>query len=284
MAQNNQRDNNNEMKTFTDKSVLVTAGAGGIGKYIATSFADVGARVHIVDIDKSALAKVNLELPEALTTHADVAKEEQIERVFDRQFEQFDGIDVLVNCAGIAGPTAMVEDVLLPDWQNCLAANLDATFMCSRKAIPPMKQKRAGSIINISSTAGWHGYPLRSAYCSAKWAVLGFTKSLAMELGQYGITVNAICPGSVEGERMQHVIAAEAKEKGISEQAVRNRYTKSCSMRTFISGQDVADMAIFLGSKNAARVTGQIINVDGLMESHGGMDELINNPSEVLER
>lgn len=267
------------MKPFIDKSVLVTAGAGGIGRYIASSFANAGARVHIVDLDKNALATLKSDLassdfPDALVTQADVSKQDQVEQIFSRHFEQFDGIDVLVNCAGSAGPTAMVENVLLNDWQDCFGVNLNATFMCSQKAIPAMKQKRAGSIINISSTAGWHGYPLRAAYCSAKWAVIGFTKSLAMELGQYGITANAICPGSVEGERMDRVIAAEAKEKGISEQEVRKNYTRSCSMRTFISAQDVADMALFLGSEHASKVTGQIMNVDGHLENYGGLDDL----------
>lgn len=278
MAQNNYHAHNLEMKPFTNKSVLVTAGAGGIGKCIALSFANAGARVHIVDLDESALAKAKSEIDGALITQADISKEAHVEEVFARQFAEFDGIDVLVNCAGIAGPTALVENVQLDDWQNCLRVSLDATFMCSRKAIPVMKEKRAGRIINISSTAGWHGYPLRSAYCAAKWAVIGFTKSLAMELGQYGITANAICPGSVEGERMDRVIAAEAKEKGISEQQVRKNYTSSCSMRTFIAAQDVADMAIFLGSAGASKVSGQILSVDGHVENYCGIDDLMIKP------
>ncbi|WP_424945735.1 SDR family oxidoreductase [Candidatus Spongiihabitans sp.] len=267
------------MKSLHDKSVLVTAGAGGIGRYIVASFVNAGACVHIVDVDKSALVTLKSDLassdfPEALVTQADVSKEDQVERIFSRHFEQFDGIEVLVNCAGSAGPTALAEQVSLADWRECFAVNLDATFMCSRKAIPAMKQKRAGRIINISSTAGWHGYPLRAAYCAAKWAVIGLTKSLSMELGQYGITANVICPGSVDGERMDRVIAAEAKEKEISEQEVRRNYTRSCSMRTFISGQDIADMALFLASENAAKVTGQIMNVDGHLEHYGGLDDM----------
>ena len=135
-----------------------------------------------------------------------------------------------------------------------------------------MKEQKSGRVINISSTAGWHGYPLRSPYAAAKWAVIGFTKSLAMEVGQFGVTVNAICPGSVDGDRMDRVIAAEAKEKGVSEQVIRDNYTKSCSLRTFINGQDIADMALFLASENASKVSGQIMNVDGHLEAFGGLE------------
>lgn len=252
-----------------NKSVLVTAGAGGIGECIAASFAHAGARLHIVDLDIT-LAESKPDFCDALITQADVSKEEEVERIFGSHFAQFGGIDVLINCAGIAGPTAMVENISVDEWQHCFGVNINATFLCSRKAVPSMKQNRAGRIINISSTAGWHGYPLRSAYCAAKWAVIGFTKSLAMELGQYGITANAICPGSVEGDRMNRVIAAEAKEKGLSEQQVRDNYTRSCSMRTFIGAQNIADMAIFLASEKASKVSGQIMNVDGHLESYGG--------------
>ena len=262
------------MLPFDNKSVLVTAAGSGIGGYIAASFSKSGAQVHIVDMDIDALEKSNAEIPEYVTTQGDVSSEADVARIFSRHFDKFGGIDVLVNCAGIAGPTAMTENISIEDWRNCFSVNLDGTFMCSRLAIPAMKKQLSGRIINISSTAGWHGYPLRTPYSSAKWAVVGFTKSLAMELGQYGITANVICPGSVDGDRMDRVIAAEATEKGVSEQEIRKSYTRSCSMRTFISGQDIADMAIFLASNGASKVTGQIMNVDGHMENFAGMDDL----------
>ena len=260
--------------TFDNKSVLVTAGGSGIGGCIAASFAKSGAQVHIVDLDSNTLEKSSSEIPDYVTTQGDVSNESDVERIFSRHYEQFDGIDVLVNCAGIAGPTAMAEEVSIEDWRNCFGVNLDGTFMCSRLAIPAMKRQLSGRIINISSTAGWHGYPLRTPYSSAKWAVVGFTKSLAMELGQFGVTANVICPGSVDGDRMDRVITAEASEKGVSEQEIRKSYTRSCSMRTFISGQDIADMAIFLASDGASKVTGQIMNVDGHMENFAGLDDL----------
>jgi NAD(P)-dependent dehydrogenase (short-subunit alcohol dehydrogenase family) len=265
-----------EVLSFDNKSILVTAGGSGIGGYIAASFSESGARVHIVDLDVDALDKSQAEHPEYVATQGDVSREEDVEKIFSRHFDLFDGIDVLVNCAGIAGPTAMAENVSIEEWRNCFSVNLDGTFMCSRQVIPAMKKQLSGRIINISSTAGWHGYPLRTPYSSSKWAVVGFTKSLAMELGQYGVTANVICPGSVDGDRMDRVIAAEAREKGVSEQEIRKSYTSSCSMRTFISGQDIADMAIFLASDSASKVTGQIMNVDGHMENFAGLDDLFS--------
>jgi NAD(P)-dependent dehydrogenase (short-subunit alcohol dehydrogenase family) len=259
--------------SFSGKSVLVTAGASGIGSYIASSFLNAGAEVHIVDIDKDAVAEF-CRNHSCLSSIADVSSAAEIEQVFAAHFDKFKSIDVLVNCAGIAGPTALVEDVDLGDWHRCFGVNLDATLLCSQQAIPEMKRKRAGRIINLSSTAGWHGYPLRSSYSAAKWAVIGLTKSMAMELGQHGVTANAICPGSVDGDRMDRVIAAEAVQKRLSEAEVRKDYTRGCSMRTFISGQDIADMALFLASDAASKVTGQIMNVDGHLESTGGLDDL----------
>jgi NAD(P)-dependent dehydrogenase (short-subunit alcohol dehydrogenase family) len=260
------------MWKFENNNVMVTAGASGIGYAIATAFYDSGAKVHIVDIDQTALERVSETFPDIITSRADVSNEGAVEEVFDIQYDRTGPIHVLVNCAGIAGPTAAVEDVNFEDWHRCLGVNLDATFLCSRKAIPMMKSARYGRIINIASTAGWHGYPLRSSYSSAKWAVIGFTKSLAMEVGRFGITANAICPGSVEGDRMDRVIAAEAKEKNVPEAIIRGNYTRSCSMRTFISGQDIAAMALFLASDAASKISGQIMNVDGHMESFSGLD------------
>ncbi|NKB61066.1 MAG: SDR family oxidoreductase [Gammaproteobacteria bacterium] len=271
-------------KVFLKQNVVVTAGASGIGYFIAKSFLKAGANVHIIDIDKKALeqAKVDLDqstdscpdhdLGTVLFSQADVSNEANVDEVFKRHQDGMGGVDVMVNCAGIAGPTAPVEDVTLAQWHQCLGVNLDATFLFSRKVVPLMKEAKKGRIINISSTAGWHGYPLRSPYASAKWAIIGFTKSLAMELGKHGITANAICPGSVDGDRMDRVIAAEARNKNVSEEEIRHNYTKGCSMRTFISGQDIADMALFLASQSASRVSGQIMNVDGHLEYFGGLD------------
>ena len=255
------------------RSVVVTAGAAGIGRAIARAFLAEGDRVHVVDVDGGAIRTLQSEIPEISATEGDVTDEALVERVISGRVEETGGIDVMVNCAGIAGPAALAEDVSLEDWRRCLGVNLDAAFLFAKHVIPNMRNRGSGCIINISSTAGWHGYPMRSPYASAKWAVNGLTKSLAMELGPVGIRVNAICPGSINGDRMDRVIAAEAKNKGVSAQEIRDAYTRGCSMRTFIDAEDIADMAIFLASDKAARVTGQILNVDGHLENPGGLDE-----------
>lgn len=258
---------------FSGKSVLVTAGSNGIGKAISGAFLDAGASVHVADIDESANRCFSDEFPQALVSHCDVSIESEVIDVVDRHLDQFSGIDIMVNCAGIAGPTGYVGEIAPEEWRHSIAVNLDAAFLFCNRVVPQMRSNGAGNIINIASTAGWHGYPLRSPYASAKWGLIGFTKSLAMEVGVAGIRVNAICPGSISGERMDRVIAAEAKSKNISEQQVRDKYTKSCSLRTFIDATDIADMAVFLASDSAARVTGQIMNVDGHLENFSGLDD-----------
>ncbi|MYD75974.1 MAG: SDR family oxidoreductase, partial [Gammaproteobacteria bacterium] len=182
------------------------------------------------------------------------------------------GVDILVNCAGIAGPTALVEEISLKDWHRCIAVNLDSAFLYCRALIPAMREAGRGCIINISSTAGWHGFPMRSPYAAAKWAVIGLTRTLAMELGPSGIRANVICPGSIDGDRMDRVIADESDQKGVTEEVIRKKYTNSCSLRTFIDAEDIAKMALFLASPGASRVTGQVLNVDGHLENPGSLE------------
>jgi NAD(P)-dependent dehydrogenase (short-subunit alcohol dehydrogenase family) len=257
----------------TGKSVIVTAGASGIGSAIALGFEKAGAGVHIVDIDDNALGRFSASNPDILATCADVANPDAVREVMEKHLESYAGIDVMVNCAGIAGPTALVEDIDFGDWARCMAVNLDATLMFCQAVIPHMRKAGRGNIINISSTAGWHGYPLRAPYVCSKWAVIGLTKTLAMELGPAGIRANVICPGSISGERMDRVIAAESRTGGVPEEKLRDIYTRGCSMKTFIDGEDIADMAVFLASDGARKVTGQVLNVDGHLESLGGLNE-----------
>ncbi len=261
------------MPSFEQQSILITAGASGIGHAIATGFHAAGANVHVVDVDQAALEKMRAGHPDIYTSIADVADQDAVARVFERHHERFGGIEVMVNCAGIAGPTALIEEIDLADWQRCMAVGLDAVFLCCRKAIPQMRRAGRGCIINISSTAGWHGYPLRTPYAAAKWAVIGVTKSIAMELGPAGIRANVICPGSIDGERMDRVIAFEAAHKNRSEEQIRRKYTGGVSLRTFINAEDIADAALFLASPAASKITGQVINVDGHLESIGGLDQ-----------
>lgn len=228
--------------------------------------------MHVVDIDPQAAEKFAEEVPEIRVSVGDAASEAEARHIARQHVSAYGGIEVLVNCAGIAGPTAPLESVEFDDWHRCLAVNLDSAFLYCRALIPSMQNAKRGSIINISSTAGWHGYPLRSPYAAAKWGVIGLTKTLAMELGPFGIRVNVICPGSINGERMDRVIAAESRQSGLSQEAVRKKYANSCSLRTFIDAEDIAKMALFLASPAAGRITGQILNVDGHVENVGAQE------------
>ena len=252
--------------------VVVTAGASGIGRAIVDGFLATGARVHVADLDAAAVATLPTDDATLSASVADVAAADDVARLFDEAHENLGTINVLVNCAGIAGPTAVLEDIDPADWRQCVAVNLEASFLCTQQVIPEMKAAREGAIINMSSTAGLHGYPLRTPYAAAKWGLIGLTKSLAMELGPWGIRANAICPGSVEGDRMDRVIAAEAQKRGSHHDEVRDTYTQAVSMRTFVSAEDIANMALFLCSPGGARVSGQAIPVDGHTEFAGTME------------
>ena len=176
-------------------------------------------------------------------------------------------IDILCANAGIAGPTALIEDVALEDFRACVSVNLEGAFIAAKHAAPSMKAAGAGAIIVTSSTAGIYGYPNRAPYAAAKWAMIGLMKTLAMELGPFGIRVNAICPGAVEGPRMEGVLNREAKAKGMTRDQVYDGYASGTSMRSFVEARDIANMAVFLGSDGARLVSGQVIAVDGHTEN-----------------
>jgi len=253
--------------SLKDKRVIITAAASGIGWAIAEAFVEAGARVHICDLSADDLATAQGSLSGLGTTVADVADPAAVDRLFDEAAAHLGGLDVLVNNAGIAGPTGPVETLDYEDWRRTIAVGLDSQFLCARRAVPLLKEAGGGSVVNIASTAGLFGYPLRTPYAAAKWAVIGLTKSLAAELGPFGIRVNAICPGSVEGDRMVRVIAAEAAARGVSEEEVRASYVKGVSLRTFIAPREIADTALFLCSDLGAKISGQALSVDGNTET-----------------
>ncbi|WP_425078383.1 SDR family oxidoreductase [Ruegeria denitrificans] len=241
------------------RRVLVTAGASGVGRAMAAAFDAAGYDVWVTDIDPSALDT----LPDHWAAHrADVTNEADMSAVFQAA-EAAGGLDVLCANAGIAGPTNAIEDIDLDAWRACVAVNLDGAFLAVKYAAPMMKSARAGSIILTSSTAGQYGYPFRAPYASAKWAVIGLMKTLAMELGPLGIRANAICPGAVEGPRMEGVLAREAAAKGMTRDEVYQGYASGTSMGRFVEAQDIAHMAVFLASDAARLVSGQVIAVDG---------------------
>ena len=175
--------------------VLISAGASGLGLAIANKFLDQGAAVHVCDIDSVAIDKVKSHHPKMSCSLVDTSKPDQVDVLFDDLDQSLGGLDVLVNNVGIAGPTARIEDIDYKDWRRTLEVDLDSFFLCTKHAIPRLKINQSSSIINISSTAGWMGYPLRSPYATAKWGVVGLSKTMAMELGEYNIRVNCILPG-----------------------------------------------------------------------------------------
>ena len=242
------------------KRALITAGAAGIGRAMAEGFDGAGFEVWVTDVDADALDQC----PDHWRCHhANAANETAVRDVFGRM----DHLDVLCANAGIAGPTALVEDVALADWQKCVSVNLEGAFLAAKYAAPLMKQANSGAMILTSSTAGIYGYPNRAPYAAAKWAVIGLMKTLAMELGPFGIRANAICPGAVEGPRMEGVLEREADAKGMTRDQVYEGYAAGTSMRSFVTAQDIADMAVFLGSDQARLVSGQVIAVDGHTEN-----------------
>ena len=251
------------MKGLENKRVIITAAATGIGRATAEAFLAAGAKLHVCDVDSDGLAAFKAEYPVIGTTVADVATEDHVDQLFKEAMETLGGIDVLVNNAGIAGPTANLEECSPEDWRRTLAVNLDGTYLCTRRAIPIMKKSQAGSIVNLSSSAGIFGFARRTPYASAKWAIVGLTKSLALELGPFGIRVNCICPGPVEGARIERVIAAEAKASGRSPNEVRSSMVQYNALKTFISPKDIANMIVFLCSPAGARISGQALPVDG---------------------
>ena len=246
---------------------LVTAGGAGIGAAIATQFADAGYIVHIADVDSAASAALTATRPSIDASRADVSSAADVDRLFDALAGRYGRLDVLVNNAGIAGPTAPVEAVTPDEWDRTVAVDLSGAFYCARHAVPMLKAAGQGSIVNIASSAVFSGYPLRAPYAASKWGLIGLTKTLAMELGPHGIRVNAICPGSVAGDRIDAVIERDAAARGRSADEVRGIYERQVSMRRFASAGDIAALAVFLASAAGAMISGQVIGVDGHTES-----------------
>lgn len=246
--------------------VIVTAGGSGIGSVIARRFLDAGASVFICDIDVAAVEAVRGSDPRLGATVADVAREADVDRLFAEAQAHLGGLDVLVNNAGVGGPVACIENVALADWQRTIDVDLTGAFLCTRRAAPVFKEQRSGSVIIMSSHYGVFGGPTRAPYVAAKWGLIGLMKTIAMELGPSGVRANALCPGAVEGERLERVMNLEADEKGITCDELRELWTRGCSLRTFVTADDVAAMILYLCSDQGARISGQAIGVDGHTE------------------
>jgi NAD(P)-dependent dehydrogenase (short-subunit alcohol dehydrogenase family) len=245
--------------------VLVTAGASGIGLAIARAFHARGSRVYICDIDIAGMTRAAGEMPGLLSRRCDIGDREEIAAMVADAAARLGGLDVLVNNAGIGGPTKPVADLDPAEWDAVIKVNLTGTFDVTRNAIPHLLRSR-GVVINMSSAAGRFGYANRSPYAASKWALIGFTKTLSMELGEHGVRVNAIAPGAVAGERAERVFRGRAEASGRSIEDVKLNALAGQSLKYLVDPNDIAALAVFLASDAAKSISGQVLPIDGDMQ------------------
>ena len=258
----------NQLKLL-NKKIIISAAANGIGWSIAQECMLNGAIVYLTDKNNESLdeiSKHDLHEKQLYLDKVNANDAQEVENYFNKIKNKVDSIDALVNNVGIAGPTGKLEEINIHDWKETIDININSHFYYTKFSIPLIKKNNGGSIINLSSTAGLFGFPLRSPYAASKWAVIGMTKSLAMELGVFNIRVNAICPGSVSGNRMKKVIEAKAKSLGVKEASIQKDYESMVSLKTFVDKKDVSNMAVFLLSEEAKNISGQVMTVDGNTE------------------
>ncbi|WP_213683603.1 SDR family oxidoreductase [Roseicyclus sp.] len=242
------------------RRVVITAGASGLGLAMARAFADAGDKVVVCDVDGAAVAA----LPAGIRgVQADVTDESAMAAFLAGVEADWGGADIVISNAGIGGPAGPIEELDFADWQRCLSVNLDGAFLTCRWAARVMRAQGSGLILLTSSVSGLFGFPWRTPYVAAKWGIVGLTKALASELGPAGVRVNAICPGAVEGPRMDRVVAMEAEARGITEAEVRAGFAEGVALRRFVTAEEVAAMALFLASPGAASISGQAMAVDG---------------------
>jgi NAD(P)-dependent dehydrogenase (short-subunit alcohol dehydrogenase family) len=254
------------MHELKDKVAIITGGGYGIGKQIALTYARAGAKLVLAARTPGPLEEARAEVTKlgaaTAVIQADVAKEADCARLVDETVKAFGRVDILVNNAGIAGPTKRTTEMALREWQEVIDINLTGAWLASRAAIPAMVKQRAGNILMISSGAGRRGYPLRSPYAASKWAMIGLTQTLAGEWGNDGIRVNCICPGAVEGDRIERVIRARAEAMGAPYDQIKKGFTSTAALQRMVTEDEVARVSLFLVSDLSAGVTGQTINVD----------------------
>jgi len=252
--------------SLINKKIIISAGASGIGWSTAKICLSRGAIVYICDIDSKSLKKAQkhpLNKKKLFTYECNASDEYEVSNFFSEIRKKTKKIDALINNVGIAGPTGNIEKLSSNDWEQTLKTNVISHFYFTKLSIPMLKNNKGGSIINISSGAGIMGFPLRSPYAASKWAVIGVTKTLAIELGKFKIRVNAICPGTIKGDRMVRVIRDKAKFLKISKKKVEKEFVSMASMNCWIYEEDIGKMCSFLISSDGEKVSGQTIPVDG---------------------
>lgn len=250
------------------RRVIVTGGASGIGACIAERFAELGDKVAICDANPDAVAAFARTHPTIRAWVANVAQVDAMDVFLSAIETEWGGVDVVFANAGTGGPAARIEDISPEDWRDCLAVNLDGAFLTCRWAARVMRAQGSGLIVLTSSTSGQWGHPNRSPYATAKWGILGLMKTLAMELGPAGVRVNAICPGAVEGERMERMLVNQSRASGRDPDTIRAAYAEGTSLRTWVTADDIADAGIWLASPGASKVTGQALTIDGHTETN----------------
>jgi len=246
--------------------VLITAGASGIGLEIARAFVSSGARVFICDTDAPGLGRAAAALPGLETSVCDVGDRTAAVAMVAEAAARLGGIDVLVNNAGIGGPTKPMHELDPADWDAVLRVNLTGVFDVTRTAIPHLIRSGKGVIINMSSAAGRFGYPNRSPYAATKWALIGVTKTLSMELGEHNVRVNAIAPGAVDGDRVQRVFQGRAEASGKAVEEIKEIAMANQSLKQLVDPKDIAALALFLASDAAKAISGQVLPIDGDMQ------------------
>ena len=251
---------------FKNKKIIISAGASGIGWATAKECLEKGAKVFVCDVDKKSINKLKknpLNNKRLFSFHCDASNENDVINFFKEIKKKTQKIDALINNVGVAGPTGTMDKLKTKDWEQTLKINVISHFYFTKLAIPMLKKNKGGSIINMSSGAGIMGFPLRSPYAASKWAVIGITKTLAMELGKFKIRVNAICPGTFKGDRMVRVIRDKAKFLKISKKYIERDFISMASINSWIYEEDIGNMCNFLISDDAKRISGQVIGVDG---------------------
>jgi len=247
------------------KVSIVTGAGGGIGRAIALKFASEGSDIVVAGPTKEKVENVTEEIRaaggSALACVTDVALEPSVKAMLEATLRQFGPVDILINNAGIAGPTALVQDLALEDWDRTMSVNVTGAFLCAKHALPMMIERRSGRIVNITSVAGLRAYAFRSPYCASKWAMIGLTRTLAEEAGRYDITANAIAPGPVYGPRIENVIRNRAAGMKLSYEEVEQQYVEPTALKRMVDEADIAAMALFLCSEEGRNITGETITI-----------------------
>ncbi len=255
--------------SLRNKKIIISAGASGIGLAIAKICLSRGAIIYLCDINEKSIKKLHKNYSQnkkLFIYKCDASKESDVLKFFKKIKKKTKKIDGLINNIGISGPTGTLEKLNSKDWEKTIQVDINSHFYFTKQSIPLIKKSKNGSIINISSTAGILGFPLRTPYAASKWAIIGITKSLAMELGKFNIRVNAVCPGTIKGNRMKSVIKEKAKFLKKTKKNIEKDFISMSSMKKWILEEDIGKMCAFLISKDSSKVSGQVIAVDGHTE------------------